>query len=383
VWYDLLSDGLSSTTVVVTSTGVVAAQLFAPYGQGRWAGGTMPTSYAFTGQRADSTTGLDYYGARYYDPAAGTFISADTVLGKGAGLNRYGYVAGNPETLTDPTGHLFNKPCLDGEWCGGSPGGPGGTVGGGQCPDRQSECSSGGSGSGGGKNPDASNTGGTSPTPPTNPCGVQDLCDTGGFSDYGNLFNQVGHNTSELTAIGYWGLLTLIQLLDTLLGKIDLQLQQKIDQNSHGPTPTGVVLGVLIGGAVGGAVGGLLGFFFGAAIGSVPGAVVGAGIGVGVGATLGGFFGGAISSGNPSNYIEAKTFVDGQFKTVLDYLQGLEPVIGPNNTTAIITVDEGQYNSTYGYSALEANLVSLTSVSQPGLPPTPTASEPTSSSEAF
>ncbi len=29
-WYDLLSDGLSSTAVVVTSTGVVAAQLFAP-----------------------------------------------------------------------------------------------------------------------------------------------------------------------------------------------------------------------------------------------------------------------------------------------------------------------------------------------------------------
>ncbi len=124
-WYDLLSDGLSSTTVVVTSTGVVAAQLFAPYGQGRWAGGTMPTSYAFTGKRADTTTGLDYYGARYYDPVAGIFISADTASGKGAGLNRYGYVAGNPETLTDPTGHY--RACSVG--CGGGGGGSGGSGG--------------------------------------------------------------------------------------------------------------------------------------------------------------------------------------------------------------------------------------------------------------
>src|SRR5579884_3677839 len=102
-WYYPLSDDLSSVTVVVDYTGVVAAQVFAPYGQVCWAGGTMPTSYAFTGQRADATTGLDYYGARYYDPVAGTFTSADTA--SSGGLNRYAYVACNPETLTDPTGH--------------------------------------------------------------------------------------------------------------------------------------------------------------------------------------------------------------------------------------------------------------------------------------
>jgi RHS repeat-associated protein len=75
----------------------------------RWAGGTMPTTFAFTGQRADSSTGLDFYGARYYDPAAGCFISADTVLPGGGfetgGMNRYGYVEGNPVSKVDPTGH--------------------------------------------------------------------------------------------------------------------------------------------------------------------------------------------------------------------------------------------------------------------------------------
>jgi len=103
-WYYPISDDLTSNTVEVDYTGVIAAQLFAPYGQTRWSGGTMPTSYAFTGQRSDSATGLDYYGARYYDPVSGCFTSADTVL---AGLNRYAYVAGNPETLTDPSGHMY------------------------------------------------------------------------------------------------------------------------------------------------------------------------------------------------------------------------------------------------------------------------------------
>ncbi len=113
-WYYLINDGLTSTTVVVDSTGVVAAQLFGPYGQVRWAGGTMPTSYAFTGQRTDASTGLDYYSARYYDPAAGRFTSADTFLQGGgydpSGLNAYAYVENNPETYTDPTGYRRDPP---------------------------------------------------------------------------------------------------------------------------------------------------------------------------------------------------------------------------------------------------------------------------------
>src|SRR5262249_24292140 len=54
------------------------------------------------------------------DPSAQQFASADTVAD---GLNRYGYVAGNPENATDPTGHwmacmywgwpFYNTPCLN------------------------------------------------------------------------------------------------------------------------------------------------------------------------------------------------------------------------------------------------------------------------------
>jgi RHS repeat-associated protein len=127
-WYYPINDGLTSTTVVVNYAGVVAAQLFGPYGQTRWAGGTMPTSFGFTGQRSDSATGLNYYGARYYDPLSGCFTSADTVL---AGLNRYAYVGDNPTTRTDPSGH--SSSCrLGRQDCEG--GYDGGDISGGPCP---------------------------------------------------------------------------------------------------------------------------------------------------------------------------------------------------------------------------------------------------------
>jgi RHS repeat-associated protein len=110
-WSYPLDDGLTSTTVMVNFAGVVAAQLFAPYGQVRWSGGSMPTSFAFTGHRADSSTGLDYYNARYYDPQAGQFTSADTVLPGGGydpgGLDRFAYVEDNPVTRMDSNGHCW------------------------------------------------------------------------------------------------------------------------------------------------------------------------------------------------------------------------------------------------------------------------------------
>ena len=87
---------------------MVATQLFGPYGNTRYQQGTMPTDFGFAGQRQD-TSGLDLFGARFYDPAIGQFVSADeTIPGSGAilgALNRFSYVLGNPETATDPTGH--------------------------------------------------------------------------------------------------------------------------------------------------------------------------------------------------------------------------------------------------------------------------------------
>lgn len=64
----------------------------------------------FTGQEYDAETGLYNYGARYYDPAIGRFVSADTIVPNvtdAQAFNRYAYARDNPIIYTDPTGHSF------------------------------------------------------------------------------------------------------------------------------------------------------------------------------------------------------------------------------------------------------------------------------------
>jgi len=71
---------------------------------------SVPTDVGFTGQRLDTSTGLMFYQARYYDPTIGRFISADSIVPDPANpqdLNRYSYVGNNPVTFTDPTGHFL------------------------------------------------------------------------------------------------------------------------------------------------------------------------------------------------------------------------------------------------------------------------------------
>jgi RHS repeat-associated protein len=106
----LATDGLGSATVVLgAGGGTVAGRLYTPYGAVRYSSGAVPTTYGFTGQRSDPASGLYYYQARYYDPAAGQFTSADSVVPGGGfnleGLSRYAYTRGNPTSRTDPTGH--------------------------------------------------------------------------------------------------------------------------------------------------------------------------------------------------------------------------------------------------------------------------------------
>ncbi len=52
----------------------------------------MTTDYLYTGQREESEVGLYYYVARWYDPAIGRFIQADSVVpnpGSAVGFDRY------------------------------------------------------------------------------------------------------------------------------------------------------------------------------------------------------------------------------------------------------------------------------------------------------
>jgi RHS repeat-associated protein len=70
-------DSLGSTSVMSTSTGTLDSSIsYFPFGATRT--GSVNTTKEFTGQRLDST-GLYYYGARYYDATIGRFISPDTL----------------------------------------------------------------------------------------------------------------------------------------------------------------------------------------------------------------------------------------------------------------------------------------------------------------
>jgi RHS repeat-associated protein len=66
--------------------------------------------YFFNSKAFDDESGLYYYGARYYDPKLGRFITPDTIVQAPSNpqtLNRYTYCNNNPVNLIDPTGHKW------------------------------------------------------------------------------------------------------------------------------------------------------------------------------------------------------------------------------------------------------------------------------------
>ncbi|MFA4842752.1 MAG: RHS repeat-associated core domain-containing protein, partial [Candidatus Omnitrophota bacterium] len=117
------SDHLGSSNVISDASGALVQKVeYAPYGaivsteprtaRGLSPQGTVPenaaTHYLFTGKELDAT-GLYYYGARYYDPEIGRFITADTIVQAPydpQSLNRYSYCRNNPINYVDPSGHF-------------------------------------------------------------------------------------------------------------------------------------------------------------------------------------------------------------------------------------------------------------------------------------
>ncbi|GAA6152197.1 hypothetical protein NBRC116587_16160 [Pseudoteredinibacter isoporae] len=70
--------------------------------------GTSVNRQVFTGQEHDENTGLIYFGARFYDPAIGRFMTQDTYLGESntpPSLHRYLYAYSNPTVYIDLHGY--------------------------------------------------------------------------------------------------------------------------------------------------------------------------------------------------------------------------------------------------------------------------------------
>ena len=95
---------------------VVQSVFYYPYGETRVNTGSVDLHYKFTGKEIDRESGLYYYGARYYDPVIGRFISPDSVVqspGDPQTLNRYSYASNNPLANIDPTGHSWFSVALN------------------------------------------------------------------------------------------------------------------------------------------------------------------------------------------------------------------------------------------------------------------------------
>lgn len=111
----LHGDQLGSACLVSDANGrvVARAQYHAFGGLASLENGDALSPYRFLMKEFDDRTGLYYFGARYYHPRLGRFVSPDALivggpddwLGVPAALNPYGYAMNNPLTLVDVNGN--------------------------------------------------------------------------------------------------------------------------------------------------------------------------------------------------------------------------------------------------------------------------------------
>ncbi len=102
-------DGLGSTRALTNSSGTVTdTYAYDAYGDLTGSTGTTTNEFLYAGYQTDAATGLDDLRARYYDAAAGQFISRDSSDGSSSDpitRNHYLYAGANPVEYIDLSGH--------------------------------------------------------------------------------------------------------------------------------------------------------------------------------------------------------------------------------------------------------------------------------------
>ena len=107
-----LTDHLGSTRATIDIVGsVIESHDYYPFGlqmPGRdYLAASVRTKELFTGKERYTETGLDYFGARYYDASIGRWLSVDPLAEKYPSLSPYNYVANNPLSSFDPNGEYI------------------------------------------------------------------------------------------------------------------------------------------------------------------------------------------------------------------------------------------------------------------------------------
>lgn len=104
--FAVTDDAGSLVMTVNPGSGTRASRSFNPYGDTRQRAGDFGTDRGFLGKPEDSSTGLSYLGARYYDTKMAVFTQADPIWSASnvKSLNPYTYGFGNPTTFSDPSG---------------------------------------------------------------------------------------------------------------------------------------------------------------------------------------------------------------------------------------------------------------------------------------
>jgi RHS repeat-associated protein len=115
-----VTDNIDSTALLTGSSGnILNESLFFPYGVEQViAQQDSSNNYKFTGKERDPETGLDDFGARYYNSSLGRFTTPDwdgkptavpySSFGDPQTLNLYSYVENGPLNKVDADGHVAN-----------------------------------------------------------------------------------------------------------------------------------------------------------------------------------------------------------------------------------------------------------------------------------
>ena len=103
-------DVRGSTTAIVDPNGDAVKQYTYDEFGNMEETGTFDNEVTFTGSIKDTSTGLQYMNARFYEPTTGRFISQDSYTGNPYDpwtQHLYSYCGNNPTNFVDPTGHYW------------------------------------------------------------------------------------------------------------------------------------------------------------------------------------------------------------------------------------------------------------------------------------